>query len=308
MVEQFTRYVATINNYQFDEPLYDLEDHEYFLCGKEVGESGTPHQQIYGILKRKKRIAGIQRLYKQANIHVEKARGTDTECITYIKGPYTKNDKHKPINTDIIEHGTVPLNEQDRWKKAKIEAVQGNWESVPEDILIRYIRNLQTIRTMSLTANDEQEPTGILIWGNAGIGKSHLARNSFGSSYFMKSTTIWWGTYNGEETVIMDDLDPTKAEKLKEELKIWTDKYAFEGETKGGHTGKIRPKNFIITSQYSPDILFPEIQTLEAMSRRLDVIKLERVGNIRVTTITKRKNKEECITQLQSSEELQSNN
>jgi len=45
----------------------------------------------------------------------------------------------------------------------------------------------------------------------------------------------------------MDDIDPTVAGYLKSHIKIWTDRYSFIGESKGG---AVYPKytTFIITS------------------------------------------------------------
>ena len=60
------------------------EEHEYWLAGEEVGDSGTPHLQIYGFLKKKKTINGIKKLYSDNRIHIEIAYGKHKECIILI--------------------------------------------------------------------------------------------------------------------------------------------------------------------------------------------------------------------------------
>lgn len=47
----------------------------------------------------------------------------------------------------------------------------------------------------------------------------------------------------------------TKGDKLSHLLKLWADKYAVTGETKGGHI-PLHYKNFVVTSNYSIDRIF----------------------------------------------------
>lgn len=47
---------------------------------------------------------------------------------------------------------------------------------------------------------------GIWIYGPPGTGKTHRARTRYGKVY-LKPQNKWWDGYQGEETVVIDDLD-----------------------------------------------------------------------------------------------------
>lgn len=105
-----------------------------------------------------------------------------------------------------------------------------------------------------MTHNDQ--PIGIWIYGPPGTGKSTSVRNMY-PELFIKAQNKWWDGYEGEETVLLDDLDKYGA-CLGHYLKIWSDRYVFKGETKGS-TVPICPKRFIVTSNCTiPQIFTPK--------------------------------------------------
>lgn len=94
---------------------------------------------------------------------------------------------------------------------------------------------------------DLADVRGIWLHGPAGSGKSYAARMIGGQSLYLKSQNKWWDGYQGEETVLIDDLDTMV---LSHYLKIWADRWACTGEIKGA-TIKLPFKRIIVTSNYS---------------------------------------------------------
>lgn len=70
------------------------------------------------------------------------------------------------------------------------------------------------------------------IYGESGTGKTRYAVGNYPKAY-RKDHTKWWDGYNGESEVILDDLGKDHG-YIGHYLKLWADRYAINGETKGG--------------------------------------------------------------------------
>jgi hypothetical protein len=132
-------------------------------------------------------------------------------------------------------------------------------------------------RKADFFAQDVVEPLDKLdndwLYGGTGSGKSLGAREKAtadGLRFFVKEPNRWWDNYDGEEVVIVEDLDLQSADQCRS-LKIWADMYPFHGEVKLGHTKLIRPRRIVVTSNYSPADIWSREGDLNPILRRFRV-------------------------------------
>ena len=154
----------------------------------------------------------------------------------------------------------------ERWALAK----SGTFEELPPE----QIKVYEYIHQKYQKHEDIDTLENYWYYGKSGCGKSSLIRKNY-DSFYPKGMSKWWDGYMNEEVVVLDDIDPSH-EFIAYYLKIWCDHYVFNAEVKGGMF-KIRPKIFIVTSQYSPDQIFTDPKTLEAINRRFKIVNLEKL-------------------------------
>lgn len=240
----------------------------YILMGLEgLAPGKTLHWQMFFKFKATKRLAAMKKL--NSRVHWERTIADDQVNIAYCLKE----------GNDFLEYGTRPEfkdngeREKMRWDAIWESAVKNDLLAVPAQVRVTSYPNLIRIaKDHMVKPVDLDDVCGTWYFGQAGSGKSSTARRLYPGAYF-KNVTVWWDGYQGEDFVIIDDVDKYHV-KLGHLLKIWADRYSFIAETKGSAI-HIRPKRIVVTSQYEINDIWDDEETRTALHRRF---KSERIG------------------------------
>lgn len=260
----------TLNNYCLIEEKF-IEDINcrYITFGHEVGsECHTPHLQGYILFKDAKSFESVKALFPDRT-HIE-AAVTVAQAITYAQKDgldiYERGDKPKTPK----EKGCAEEQKQ-RYKQAVALAKEGNIEAIEEVDPVLHLRFYRTFKELRKDYMPDLNPVdsqfvGYWIYGPPGTGKTTFAWREYPNSYPKDASNSWWDGYQGEETVIIDDLDKYHVAQGYN-LKMWLQQRPFIAQIKGG-AQKIRPKLVIVTSNYTPEEIWEDPITAEAIRRR----------------------------------------
>lgn len=262
----------TWNNYpedykeRLEEKLVPLA--KYMVVGREVGESGTPHLQGYAQLWKQKSLGVLGKLFPW---HIEATRGTPEQAANYCK----KDGDYYEVG-ELATASSGGDAEKQRWKWIIEKAKEGDLAAIEEQEPAAFVQRYRTLQHIkkdyAKPPEDREGTTGIWIYGPSGVGKSRTVREcarARGLAFYAKNCNKWWDNYQGEPVVVIDDVDKSHS-VLGHHLKIWADRYAFQAEVKGSAMW-IRPTDVVVTSQYSIDDIWADVETREALHRRFEV-------------------------------------
>lgn len=297
----------TLNNYcQEDEDfLRDLKDVKYMVYGREVAPStGTKHLQGQIVWTTAKSFTATKALLGY-RYHLEFTKVLQNSILYCQKGG------------DYVERGTKPKSaaekgqmghlggpggaaggasghlggqagremERKRWQEIKLAAQEGRFEDVDPKVYILHLKNLEHVhyRTMRMQPLVNTFEVNEWFFGDSRTGKSRTAREAYPTAY-IKMANKWFDGYLNQEVMILEDVDPDTCQRMAHYIKIWADHYPFPVEVKGGVVN-IRPRKFIITSNYSIEECFPREKDIVPLMRRFRVTKFEWVENVVVTRV-----------------------
>lgn len=240
------------------EPFACVRDRvQYLVYGREVCPD-TRRRHLQGFVQFKIRTK-FSTVKNWCNSHIETAKGTPTEASLYCKkdGDFTEFGEL----LQSVGGSNAFANVLNLAKKGDLRACQEEYPG----LYLRYKRNLESVMVFSVT--ELTNSCGVWINGPPRCGKDYCARK-FGDIY-EKQLNKWWCGYANEKNVLLSDVEPDHGKWLGYFLKVWSDRYAFRAETKGGCI-KIRPQKIFVTSNFLISDCFSG-QVLEALLARFTV-------------------------------------
>lgn len=268
----------TWNNYPADaiETLRSL-DSVYILATYEVAPAtGTPHLQGYVYFRNGKTLSAVTRLMPRCHITV--ARGSAQQNYEYCTKTRAEDIAAGTVASVIgLELGTKPMDNETKGRKGKefwddvvLKAKAGRLEEIDSNIYVTQYNTLKRIAVDHMEKPPRLETSDHLwIYGATGCGKSTAVHDKYPDLY-LKDLTQWWDGYRGEDIVLVDDMDPYHR-GLARHFKLWGDKLPFHCQSKGS-ANTIRPKRVIVTSQYTPEQVWDDEETLAAIQRRFRLV------------------------------------
>jgi len=277
--DRFSHICFTFNNYveETDVPrLTELFEREakYYVFGREVGESGTPHLQGYCSFSGRHSFEHVRNLLGPG-IHFERARGTArqnrkycTKAGHYVEGGALNEGR---VRQDKDELSREFIQAVGRGDKGILEFSESNphlWVHHGSNML----RNTLVLRAPIERPNIQVQ----WIYGPPGVGKSRKAHDDLPDAYIKEPRTKWWNGYLCQKSVIIDDFGPNGIDI--NHLLRWFDRYKCLVENKGGMVA-LHADTFIVTSNFHPREIFKwgeEINPqLPALERRCTFIHME---------------------------------
>lgn len=263
----------------------------YYVFGEEgLAEEKTQHLQGYCELPSAKTFSVIKKWFPRA--HLEARRGTSKQAADYCKKGQQPHDEWKEEGTSGENYGKDALvhewgNISQQGKRSDLSTFVDEVKKQPKTtmkdlieshtgVVAKYPLFVEKVRNLYVKYDTldwkNGDPPNIWYVGPSGAGKSRRAREEF-PHLFGKMLNKWWDGYDGEATVLLDDLHPDHCKGLTTYLKIWSDRYVFIAEVKGASL-KIRPERIIVTTQYSLVELFSNQEDRDAIKRRFKIIEV----------------------------------
>ena len=278
-----TRWLGTWNNYQenFLEVFQNeelLERVSYLIVGKETAPTtGTPHLHFYIRFSGREYRNTVKRWLP--NTWLEVARGSELANIQYV----SKVEKIFEYGTPTMET-TKTMEKEERLKEMLKDLMEMDWNAFeakyPTQAFYQ-MKKLQDYKIQHLKAEDPWNGNlpdkNYWVFGKPGTGKSKWCRTRCSvEKLYPKNTNKWWDGFNPtlHQVVIMEDF-PSDGMRFAQLMKIWSDRYSFIGEIKGGQI-LINPGKFffLVTSNYPIETVFPG-EDGEAIRRRFKEIEIQ---------------------------------
>lgn len=252
--------------------------------------TGTPHIQGYVRFTNARTMRGISRLAGFGRAHLEIAKGSPKQNMDYctkeetrIAGPWTFGTcptSTQGSRTDLTEFVEASMSGTDRdallIEQASVFARHFKWADAVVGLHLKKRAKQSYNDFFDSSKPDFNKFVGVLF-GEAGTGKTSWILRTFERDDVFKldigdgsSNALWFDTYNGESTLLIDDFFGGISFSFL--LKL-LDVYALRVAVKGSFT-YVNFRRVFITSNLEPDEWYANLhskhpRTWNALKRRI---------------------------------------
>lgn len=291
-----SRWTFTWNNYE--ESPENIEKFKAWIQGPDtkmaiVGmetapTTGMKHLQGYIELSKRRRLTELKKICDK--IHWEGANGTRTQNYQYCS-------KDGNIWYEKKEGGdwNTSRSQDDLWQRVVKLAREGELETIEAEapaIWTRYRGALEKMTTESIIASlkiydGELSKKNIWIWGPPGVGKSKWANSQYDvTAIYRKMANKWWDGYNirVHKMILIEDWPHITQLDMGHHMKVWSDRYPFQAESKGGMVCVDPEVHIVVTSNYPISECFKPTD-VPAIKRRFTEIEMTPANQILVNSM-----------------------
>lgn len=265
MPPRHRNFTFTHNNYA-DTTLEDNVECKYIGYSCEIAPTtGTPHLQGYITFHTLKTAQQVRALLPGCHIEV-------------MVGSITQNETYCSKSAEMVHRGEKPLTndnqgraEKLRWQRARELAKEGNLDEIDADIYIRCYSTLKAIAKDHMVKPQPVDVKCFWIHGPTGTGKSYAVETKFPDCFKKNMDDMkWFDGYQDQDVCYLEDIDVYQI-KWGGMLKRLADRWPMMASIKGTMR-YIRPPVVIVTSNYTPDQIWSDPQTLDPLMRRFTLI------------------------------------
>lgn len=277
-VQKSKYWCLTHNNYtdeiyqEYCNLFANVEVVSYVCVGKEVGESGTPHLQLYLECHRRITFSQLKALVPRGNPHVERRLGTAQDAAEYCQ----KDGEWVEFGTRSV---TNPGQRNDLVALQQAINQNDNLRVVADEHFrdfLKYSRAIHAYKNLVATPRTWQMSV-IVYWGRTGAGKTRAVWENRPSDddIYIHPGGPWFDGYGGQPIALFDDFAGNDF-KLQYLLKL-LDRYPMRVPVKGNFV-QWKPREVYITSNINPRMWYINAngQHVEALFRRItNIVKFE---------------------------------
>lgn len=238
-----------------DEPPLFSDDMKYLLFAPEVcPTTQRKHWQGYVEWKNKKTTGGASKALGGCSVFPAKAEVAMQQ--SYICGPYEKDGKSKPVNPDAQQFG----------QPANPDGVRYDFTSACKDILLGKRKADDVAETEPLLWHtygrtlEKQEQIRQLRYKRHGDCKIYWNHKQRANGFHHNKTQHAWDNYDGETTLIIDNLLPGELEYKTIHNLLYMENPV--GSRRYKHDIPICVNHIYIYSKYMPWQIWPNYSNL----------------------------------------------